>query len=133
MPLAKGDAGDQYFVLKSHDGIPVANRRYRALSGSKVIEGFTNSEGRSTTLDGYVGQLARFDLIDDSHDEHFVLKDPLGNPFADMRYKIKSADGVEFEGVTDHNGRTGLFTSDKIENIELFYIDSDFAEDEGVN
>ncbi|MBX9902302.1 MAG: type VI secretion system tip protein VgrG [Burkholderiaceae bacterium] len=127
------EKGDQHFVLKSHSGKPVKNRRYRAMTGNKTIEGFTDQNGKTEILEGYVQQLSRFELIDESFDEHFVLKDPLGIPMSRMKYRIKSNDGVLIEGVTDDHGRTSLFTSDKIEDIELLFIEENHAEDEGVN
>lgn len=50
-----------------------------------------------------------------------------------MRYKIRSADGVEVEGQTDDEGRTMLFAGDKIEKIELLYVAVDMPVDEGVS
>jgi uncharacterized protein (DUF2345 family) len=125
-------AGDQHFILKSYDGTLIKNRRYKASTGNGVIEGFTDDQGRSKVLDGYIDQIARFELIDTAWDEHFVIRDPHGNPIANMRYKIKSGDGVEIEGITDEHGQTSLFTSDKVETIELFYIEEDFPADKGV-
>ena len=133
LPRSEGEPADQHFVLKGHSGKPVANRRYRAATGNQTIEGFTDVAGRSAILDGYLGQLARFELVDTSHDEHFIIRDPLGEPVANMRYKIRSADGVEVEGQTDDEGRTMLFAGDKIEKIELLYIAVDMPADEGVN
>lgn len=52
---------------------------------------------------------------------------------ANVHYKIRSADGLEIAGVTDDAGRTSAFTSDKIEDIELFYVPAEVPEDEGVN
>ena len=127
------EKGDQHFVLKSHNGKPVKNRRYRAMTGNKTIEGFTDQNGKTEILEGYVQQLSRFELIDEIFDEHFVLKDPLGIPMSQMKYRIKSNDGVLIEGVTDDHGRTSLFTSDKIEDIELLFIEENHTEDEGVN
>jgi type VI secretion system VgrG family protein len=132
LPRSEGEAADQHFVLKSHSGKPVANRRYRAATGNQTIEGFTDATGRSAVLDGFVGQLARFELVDTTHDEHFIIRDPLGEPIANMRYKIRSADGVEVEGQTDDEGHTMLFASDKIEKVELLYVAGDFPIDEGV-
>lgn len=60
MPRSSGEPADQHFVLKSHSGKPVPNRRYRAYTGNVEIEGFTDEEGRSQLLDGYLGQIARF-------------------------------------------------------------------------
>ena len=131
-PKTEGEPGDQYFILKSHEGKPVKNRRYRALTGNQTIEGFTGNDGRSQILDGYLGQIARFELIEESYNEHFVLRDSLGMPIANMRYKIRSADGVEIEGISDEGGRTEFFTSDKIEKIDLYYVESIFPEDQGV-
>jgi type VI secretion system secreted protein VgrG len=68
-----------------------------------------------------------------AHDAHFIVRDPLGEPVANMRYKIRSADGVEIDGATDEHGRITLFTSDKIEQIELLFVQHEFPEDKGVN
>ncbi len=132
MPIPDDRAGDQYFILKSYQGKPIKNRRYRASTGNCVVEGFTDNNGCTKILEGYVDQVARFELIDDTQDEHFIIKDPVGIPVANMRYKIKSAEGVEVAGVTDEHGRTVLFTSDKVESVELFYVEENFPEDEGV-
>jgi type VI secretion system secreted protein VgrG len=133
MPCWEGERADQHFVLKSHTGTPIPHRRYRARTGNTTIEGSTDAAGRTGLLEGYLGQTARFELVDRTHDEHFIVRDPLGEPVANMRYKIRSADGVEIDGVTDEHGRTTLFTSDKIEQIELLFVQHEFPEDKGVN
>lgn len=133
LPRSEGEKADQHFVLKSHKGKPVPNRRYRARTGNKTIEGFTDENGRTELLAGFLGQNARFELVDKIHDEHFIIRDPLGEPIAWMPYKIRSADGVEMTGVTDELGRTSLFTSDKIENVELIYIPTEHPESDGAD
>jgi type VI secretion system secreted protein VgrG len=65
LPRSHGEAANQYFILKSHNGKPIANRRYRASTGNEMIEGVTDSAGITLILEGYLGQLARFELIDD--------------------------------------------------------------------
>jgi type VI secretion system secreted protein VgrG len=133
LPRSEGEEADQHFVLKSHSGKPIPNRRYRARTASKTVEGFTDEAGRTELLAGYLGQAARFELVDTTHDEHFIIRDPLGEPVAHMPYRIRSASGVEMTGTTDELGRTSLFTSDKIEKVELLYVDAGHAEDDGVN
>ena len=130
-PRAEGDVADQHFILRSHGGKPVKQRRYRAMTGNGMVEGFTDESGRSKVLDGFLGQIARFELVNQSHDEHFIIKDPHGEPVANMRYKIRAADGVEVDGMTDEAGRTVLFTSDKIESVELHFVPDDYPEGEG--
>jgi type VI secretion system secreted protein VgrG len=132
-PRSEGDSADQHFILKSHSGAPVKQRRYRALTGNQTIEGFTDESGRSKVLDGYLGQIARFELINETHDEHFIIRDPLGEPVANMRYKIRAADGVEVEGITDEDGRTVLFTSEKIESVELHFVADTYPEEQGAD
>jgi uncharacterized protein (DUF2345 family) len=132
-PKTEGEPGDQYFILKSHDGKPIKNRRYRASTGNQILEGLTDNSGRTKILEGYIGQIARFELLEEKFDEHFILRDSLGVPISNMRYKIRSSDGAEIQGVTDEYGRTDIFTSDKVEKVELIYIDADFPDDEGVN
>ncbi|MEO7578246.1 MAG: type VI secretion system tip protein TssI/VgrG [Massilia sp.] len=132
-PKHEGDAGDQHFILRTHEGAPVKRRRYRALTGNQSIEGFTDENGCTKRLDGYIGQPARFELMNESHDEHFVVRDPMGTPMANMRYKILAADGTEMEGTTDESGRTDLFTSERIESVKLIYVPEDFPADQGAN
>ena len=132
-PRSEGDSADQHFVLKSHRGAPVKQRRYRALTGNQTIEGFTDENGRSKVLDGFLGQIARFELIRETHDEHFIIRDPLGEPVANVRYKIRAADGVEVEGTTDEEGRTVLFTSEKIENVALLFVPDTSTDGEGAD
>jgi type VI secretion system secreted protein VgrG len=132
LPQSEGEPADQHFILKSHTGEPVPNRRYRAATGNKVIEGVTDAAGKSAILDGYIGQLARFELVDHTHDEHFIVRDPHGEPIAHMRYKIRAADGIEVTGETDEAGRTVLFASDKIEFVELLFEPEAFDADTGV-
>ena len=132
MPVSNGEEGDQYFILQTHDGTPISNRKYRASTGGGIIEGFTDAQGKTKILEGFIGQTARFELLDDEYDEHFILKDPLGKPMSNVRFKIKSASGQTVDGVTDDAGRTNLFTSDKIEEIELFHIEEEFPESGGV-
>ena len=133
LPKLDGELGDQFFVLKSYDDKPIANRRYRAMTANSQIEGFTDSSGRTEILEGFVDQIARFELLDESYDEHFIVKDPLGKPMANIRYKIKSGDGSEVVGVTDADGQTNLFTSDKIESVTLFHVEQSFPEDKGAD
>jgi type VI secretion system secreted protein VgrG len=132
MPRSQGDAANQHFILKSHTGNPIPNRRYRASTGNRVIEGITDSAGASAILDGYLGQIARFELVEHIHDEHFVMKDPFGEPIANMPYKIRSENGVEVTGETDEEGRTIIFASDKVESIELLLNRVEVEADKGV-
>ena len=133
LPVAKGDPGDQHFVLKSLTGAPVKNRRYKASTGNQVVEGFTDENGRSKILDGFIGQIARFELINQRHNEHFILRDPLGAPMANVPYKIRSSEGVEISGRTDNEGHTGLFTSESVEKIELLLLHEEFEDDTGAD
>ncbi len=75
----------------------------------------------------------RFELIDERYNEHFILRDPLGEPLVNMPYKIRSSTGVEVTGVTDDTGYTDLFTSEEVEKIELLYVDQEFENDEGTD
>jgi type VI secretion system secreted protein VgrG len=132
LPKSDGKPGDQYFILQSYDGKPIQNRRYRAYTANKFIEGLTDEEGHTQILEGFIGEVARFELVDESYDEHFILRDPLGMPLANMRYRLKSEAGIEIEGITDEYGRTALLTSDKVEKVELFFVPENHPEDEGV-
>lgn len=132
-PRHNGEPADQHFVLRSYTGKPISHRRYRAFTGNTTVEGFTDADGRSQILPGFIGQQARFELLNDQFDEHFVLRDPFGEPIANMRYRIRSSDGVELEGMSDDEGKTQLFTSEKVESIELLFVQEEFPEDEGVN
>jgi type VI secretion system secreted protein VgrG len=111
--------GDQFFTLTGHDGQPVANRRYRARTGNVTLEGFTDAQGKTGLLEGHIDQQARFEMVDEIFDEHFVLLDVRGEPLANFPYVIRTADGVEMKGVSDDHGRTALFISDKIESVTL--------------
>jgi type VI secretion system secreted protein VgrG len=128
------DKGDMFFTLRSHDGRPLANKRYRACTGGQKIDGFTDVNGRTGLLMGHIDQYANFELVNESFDEHFILKDSRGAPIANMRYLIKSADGIELAGVTDSHGRTSAFVSDKIEGVQLLHVPiEDYPEAEGAN
>jgi type VI secretion system secreted protein VgrG len=135
MPTVNTAAGDQHFVLKSHDGHPIPNQRYRITSKDKVIHGRTDSSGRTEIAEGDIGDDVHLALLED-YDEHFIVRDPFGEPIANMRYRIKSENGHLIEGITDEQGRTELLSSEKIENIELLYASSDdsaYPADTGVN
>lgn len=125
------ESGDQFFMLLSHEGAPIANRRYRARTGNMVIEGFTDAQGTTSLLDGYVGQLSSFELIETRFDTHFVVQDVEGRPMANFPYVIQGASGLTLKGVTDEGGRTACFTSEIEEHVELLYALADMAEDEG--
>jgi type VI secretion system secreted protein VgrG len=136
MPITKQEAGDQHFVLRSHDGKPVPNQKYRMSIGDSVIEGETDASGKTQTVEGYVGQPVHFEILDDVYDEHFIVRDALGDPIANMPYQILAEDGRVVEGMTDAEGRTSLFTSDKIVKVDLLYKpsgDDAFPADAGVN
>ncbi|MDE2400989.1 MAG: type VI secretion system tip protein VgrG [Burkholderiales bacterium] len=125
--------GDQFFILKSHNGKPISHRRYRALSGNQKVEGFTDAQGHTQILAGHVDQFARFELINETYDEHFILRDPRGAPLANMRYKIKAKGGPEIEGVTDSSGRTTLFSGSEVERLELHLIPVEHEDDLGTD
>jgi len=129
----EAEKGDQFFILKSHHGKPIANRRYRAISGNQCVEGFTDIQGHTQILIGHVDQYARFELIHEVYDEHFILLDPRGTPLCSMGYKIKSKSGVEIEGVTDRLGRTALFAGDEVEELTLHHVTSVYEDDAGVD
>lgn len=130
----KAETGDQYFRLLSHEGNPVANRRYRVQTGNVKIDGFTDGSGKTELLAGYVDQQARVELVDERFDEYFVIRDSRGQPIANFPYVIRSSSGVELRGQTDGQGRTSLFTSDQVESLSLLYVaQSDFPAAEGVN
>lgn len=112
-------AGDQFFSLLSHEGTPIPNRRYRARTGNQTIDAFTDEKGCTKLLRGHLDQVARFELVDERFDEHFVLQDERGAPLGDMPYTIKTLDGTVLQGKTDAHGHTAAFVSDKIESITL--------------
>ena len=136
LPAMQQKTGDQHFVLRSHDGKPVPNQKYRVSIGDEMIEGVTDGDGKTKVVEGYLGQPVHFELIDDAYDEHFVVRDELGQPIANMAYEIQAEDGSVVEGVTDDNGKTDLFTSDKIMKVRLYYkpVNEDvYPADTGVN
>jgi len=112
-------AGDQFFSLLSHEGAPIPNRRYRARTGNQTIDAFTDEKGRTKLLRGHLDQVARFELVDERFDEHFVLQDERGTPLGNMPYTIKTLDGAALQGKTDAHGHTAAFVSEKIESITL--------------
>jgi type VI secretion system secreted protein VgrG len=63
LPSVEKEPGNQYFILKSHDGVPVANHRYRISIDNRVIEGRTDANGRTELVDGIVGQDVHFELL----------------------------------------------------------------------
>lgn len=125
------EQGDQYFKVQSHDGRPVAHRRYRAHVGHQRVEGFTGNDGRTQVLKGHLDQLAKIELVTHFYDEHFILKTPTGSPIANVAYKITSCSGVELTGRTDSEGKTQLFTGDVQERLELLLTPQQFSDDEG--
>lgn len=125
------EPGDQHFQLLNHDGSPVAGRRYRASTGNELIEGFTDAQGRSDLLEGYIGQLARFELVSSSFDEYFVLHDSSGRGLSNFPYVIRSSTGAELRGVTDADGRTSTFSGDIVEDIWVEYLPPEVDADEG--
>ncbi|GAA5175539.1 type VI secretion system Vgr family protein [Niveibacterium umoris] len=131
MPKSNGEEGDRYFVLKSHKGEPIANRRYRAKSGNVAIEGVTGPNGETKILEGFIDQIARFELVNEVFDEHFILTDPIGQPIANMTYRIRAEGGALIDGVTDDQGRTSLYKNDAIESVELLFIPHEHSNGEG--
>ena len=96
-----------------------------------MIEGFTDAEGKTQILEGHIDQYARFELVNQTFDEHFILKDPRGEPIAGMRYKIKSQNGIEVAGITDDQGRTLLFAGEALESLTLHHVALTHDEDQG--
>lgn len=136
MPITKQESGDQHFVLRSHDGKPVPNQKYRMSIGDDVIEGTTDASGKTQVVEGYVGQPVHFEIVDDVYNEHFVVRDAFGEPIANMPYQIRAEDGRIIEGMTDDEGKTSLFTSEKIVKVDLLYRPGnhdDYPADTGVN
>jgi len=131
MPMIEGVEGDQHFVLKSHEGKPIANRKYRMWSARETIEGRTNDQGKTEVLAGYVNEGVRFELIIENFDEHFILQDEFGRPMSNMKYRITSKLGQVTSGVTDQNGKTDLLLTEEIEDINLFYLPQEFQPDQG--
>lgn len=127
LPKEQRPVGDQHFVLRSHGGQPVPNQRYRVTAGDKVIEGRTDANGKTELVEGDIGQPVHFELLE-NYDEHFILRDPLGQPIANMPYQIKSASGQLISGTSDAEGKTSLLTSEKIEHLELLHAPGDEAE-----
>jgi type VI secretion system secreted protein VgrG len=136
MPIMQRETGDQHFVLRSHDGKPVPNQKYRMSIGDEVIEGKTDASGKTQAVEGYIGQPVHFEMLDDVYDEHFVVRDALGEPIANMPYQIRSEDGHIVEGMTNDEGKTSLLSSDKITNVVLLYkpgSEDAYPADTGVN
>ncbi len=125
------EPADQHFVLRSHEGEPLPNRRYRVRSGKRSVEGFTDADGRTRVLTGVVHQLIRFQLLNLGYDEHFILKDPQGRPLGGVGYRIESPGGVVLSGVTDAAGRTARYTSEQPEEVRLYYVAPVVEDDEG--
>lgn len=104
--------------------------------GDDVIEGTTDASGKTQVVEGYVGQPVHFEIVDDVYDEHFVVRDAFGEPIANMPYQIRAEDGRLIEGMTDDEGKTSLFTSEKIVKVDLLYRPGnhdDYPADTGVN
>jgi type VI secretion system secreted protein VgrG len=135
LPMVEGDSGDQHFILRSHNGSPIPDQRYRIFTANDVIEGRTDASGRTKVLDGYVGQEVRIELQDDEYDGHFVMRDPLGEPIENLQYRIVSESGKEVEGLTDAKGKTSLLSSETAERIQLLHIAdmNEYPADTGVN
>ena len=134
LPVVKAQLGDQHFVLKSHDGQPVPNQRYRVTSGDTVVNGRTDVNGKTEVVEGEVGQDVHFEMLED-YDEHFIVRDPFGEPIANMPYQIKSESGQLISGVTDAEGKTQVLSSEKIEHVELLHTPGNdaYPADTGVN
>ncbi len=63
LPSVERELGNQYFILKSHDGVPIANHPYRISIDNQIIEGRTDANGRTELVDGIVGQDVHFELL----------------------------------------------------------------------
>ena len=58
-------------------------------------------------------------IDDGSHNVRYLCTDDNGTPMLDTPYKIFLADGSVFEGISDGEGYTELFTSAQIEDVVL--------------
>ena len=58
-------------------------------------------------------------VMPSTFDEQFELLDAEGEPVADFRYKITSASGTVFRGVTDSLGRTQRINTRASEKLQL--------------
>ncbi|MFD1557418.1 type VI secretion system Vgr family protein [Paraburkholderia silviterrae] len=135
LPIVDTTDANQHFVLKSHDGRPIANQRYRLISGDTVVIGETDSEGKTQIVSGDIGQGVALEILGD-YDEHFIIRDSLGEPIANFPYKISTQTGKVVIGATDEMGKTQVLSSDEVEKVELLYAGSaidEYPVDTGVN
>jgi len=58
-------------------------------------------------------------------DEAFVIKDPDGQPIADLHYRIELADGTFENGITDENGQTHVVMSADPQELKLYVTKGD--------
>ena len=67
-------------------------------------------------------QLPKMPELKSQYDEHFILHYPDGEPAKNLKYKITAEDGQIFEGISDENGKTSVYSKDAMSalNIEVF-------------
>lgn len=68
------------------------------------------------------GDLPRYTAApkDPRHDEQFVLRDAAnGRPLADVRYRIRTASGAAFAGITDATGHTQRVSTTNAETLRI--------------
>ncbi|KVC85817.1 hypothetical protein [Burkholderia ubonensis] len=80
---------------------------------------FTGEE--AATLTGQSGSAPRSSVVSHgTHDEQYVLSDvDTGEPLARVRYRIRTASGQVFDGVTDAAGYTQRITTTDAESLHL--------------
>ncbi|WP_232430781.1 hypothetical protein [Burkholderia ubonensis] len=62
------------------------------------------------------------------HDEQYVLRDAdTGRPLARVQYRIRTASGKVFSGVTDATGHTQRVTTNSIESLYLEIVRNENA------
>ncbi|WP_287906611.1 type VI secretion system Vgr family protein [Acinetobacter sp.] len=64
-------------------------------------------------------QLPAMPELKAQYDEHFILHYPDGVPAKNLKYKITADDGQVFEGVSDEDGKTNIFSKDAMKALKI--------------
>jgi hypothetical protein len=115
----------------------VSGGRYQAVGGDMVLCNCARpprivavNARHYTIMDNGADQYAPSDFRQHNtphvYDEQYVLRDmSTTRPLANIRYRVRTATGITFEGITDAQGRTQRVTTDGAETLKLEVRESD--------
>jgi len=57
------EPGNRHFILQSFNGKPIPNAKYRIQTTNGVVEGISDASGKTSVVEGKLGDEARIELL----------------------------------------------------------------------